>query len=167
MGLGSVMGKIFISEKSVEQSIDAVTKGLDKIWYTKEEQADAEEARWKARHDAQVKTQDMLLDWVKGSQGHNIARRWLTVNITRVWLAQLILGMVFAVGAVWAPKVKSDQMLATAGILQGYAADNGNIVLLIVMFYFALPHMGAAMETLLSRFGIRTPPASTTPPGKG
>jgi len=165
-GLGATMGKIFVTEKSVEKAIDSMTAGLDKIWYTKEEKADAEEARWKARHEAQLKAQDMLLEWMKASQGHNVARRWLTVQITRVWLWQMILGMAFAVGAIWAPQVKSNQMLATAGILQGYAGEMGTVVLIIIMFYFAAPHMGQAIDVLLSRLGLRTPAVSAPPTSK-
>lgn len=150
--IGSVMGRIFSTEKSVEKAIDTVSAGLDKIWYTKEEQADAENEKWKARHEAQVKSSEMLITWIQSSQGHNLARRWLTVNITSVWLVQMLLGMVFAIASVWAEK--PDQFLATSGILQGYASEMGTIVLIIVLFYFAAPHMGEALNILLSRFGI-------------
>lgn len=152
-GIGSVLGKIFSTDKSVEKSIDALTQGLDKIWYTKEEKADAEELRWKARHDAQIKGQEMLISWIAASQGHNVARRWLTVNITTVWLLQLVLGMVFAIASVWASE--PDRLLATSGILQGYASEMGTIVMFIVLFYFAAPHMGQAIDVLLSRLGLR------------
>lgn len=161
--LGATMGKIFVSEKSVEKAIDGTITGLDKIWYTKEEKADAEEARWKAQHEARVKAQDTLLEWMKASQGHNIARRWLTVNITRVWLWQMLLGMTFAIVSVWAED--ADRFLATAGILQGYAAEMGTIVLIIVLFYFAAPHMGSALDILLSRIGLKLPDSSK--PAKG
>ena len=153
-GIGSVLGKIFSTDKSVEKSIDALTQGLDKIWYTKEEKADAEELRWKARHDAQIKGQEMLISWIAASQGHNVARRWLTVNITTVWLLQLILGMFFAIASVWARE--PDRLLATSGILQGYASEMGTIVMLIVLFYFAAPHMGQAIDVLLSRIGLKS-----------
>lgn len=153
-GIGSVLGKIFSTDKSVEKSIDALTQGLDKIWYTKEEKADAEELRWKARHDAQIKGQEMLISWIAASQGHNVARRWLTVNITTVWLLQLVLGMVFAIASVWARE--PDRLIATSGILQGYASEMGTIVMFIVLFYFAAPHMGQAIDVLLSRLGLKS-----------
>lgn len=153
-GIGSVLGKIFSTDKSVEKSIDALTQGLDKIWYTKEEKADAEELRWKARHDAQIKGQEMLISWIAASQGHNVARRWLTVNITTVWLLQLVLGMVFAIASVWASE--PDRLIATSGILQGYASEMGTIVMFIVLFYFAAPHMGQAIDVLLSRLGLKS-----------
>lgn len=162
-GFGSVMGKIFVSEKSVEKAIDSVTSGIDKIWYTKEERADNEEARWNKQFEARAKAQELMLDWMKASQGHNVARRWLTVQITRVWLWQMILGMAFAVASVWAKE--PDRLLATAGIMQGYAAEMGAIVMIIVLFYFAAPHMGEALNILLQRLGLRVPDSSK--PAKG
>lgn len=152
--LGAVFGKIFNSDKAIEKGIDAMTQGLDKIWYTKEEQADAAEARWAAQHAARLKGQEMLISWIQASQGQNLARRWLTVNITSVWLVQMLLGMVFAIASVWADE--PDRLLSTAGILQGYAAEMGTIVLIIILFYFAAPHMGEALNILLSRFGLGT-----------
>lgn len=150
--IGTVLGKIFNSDKAIEKGIDTMAKGLDKIWYTTEERADAEEARWAAQHSARLKGQEMLISWIQASQGQNLARRWLTVNITSVWLVQMLLGMVFAIASVWSDD--PDRLLSTAGILQGYAAEMGTIVLIIVLFYFAAPHMGEALNMLLSRFGI-------------
>ena len=153
MGLGSTLGKIFGTEKAMEKSLDAVVNGLDKIWYTNEEKAEH-------TREARMEAQAMLIKWMETSQGHNLARRWLTVNITTVWLAQLCLGMVFAVASVWADS--PDRLLATAGILQGYAAEMGTIVLIIVLFYFAAPHMASFIDVLLARIGLRptSPPKS-------
>lgn len=144
----SILGRIFATERAVEQSIDAVVRGLDKLVYTNEEKAEATAA-------SRAKAQEMLVDWLNASTGHNIARRWLTVNIASVWLLQLVLGMCFAVAAVWAPDDKADRVLATAGLLQGYAAEMGTIVLIIILFYFAAPHMSSFIDVLLARIGIR------------
>lgn len=144
----SILGRIFSTEAAMERSIDAVVKGLDKLVYTNEEKA---EATAKARQEAQ----GLLVEWLKASSGHNLARRWLALAITVVWLSQYIGGMFFSLASVFA--LEKDRMLAASGILASYANEMAPAVMLILSFYFAAPYMGQVIDGIFARMGMRSP----------
>jgi len=139
MGL---FARIFGSEKVLEGAVAGVTKGLDALVYTDEEKAhDARQERAAAR--------GVIVEWLKNSQGQNIARRLIALIITAVWLLMYLvstgLDIVSAFGA--------DAAYSAAAVLIGERAHEMNgAMMLILAFYFAAPHMGQIVNVAMTRF---------------
>ena len=147
------LGRIFGSDKAIEKSIDTVAAGLDKLIYTDEEKADdARQSRTEAR--------SMFIEWVRNSQGQNIARRFLALLIAFTWLSQYFMAQLFSLMAVWADPVQIDGKLVTdprlttsAEIVSQNAEAMSGAMMLILGFYFAAPHLGRIVDGAMSRFG--------------
>jgi len=138
------LGRMFGTEKAMSAVVDGVSNGLDKLIYTSEEQADDS-------RKAVTEARSMMIEWMKNSQGQNVARRFLAVVITLVWLLQYVSAQALSVAAVWADK--PDQLLESAKIISESAVEMNGAMMLILAFYFAAPHMGKIVEGALSKFG--------------
>ena len=127
-----VLGKLFGTDKTIEKSIDVISKGFDKLVYTREEQSeDFAKSVTEARQ--------MLIDWVQSSQGHRLSRRVIALAITFTWLFGFIFSYLCSVVAIWADK--SEEWRQTAEVIMQGTSTMQNIVLIIVGFYFAAPHL--------------------------
>lgn len=127
-----IFGKIFGTDKAIEKSIDVISSSFDKLIYTKEEQSDdfaksVSEAR------------KMLIDWVASSQGHRLSRRVIALAITFTWLSGFIFSYICSVIAIWADK--AEEWRETAQVIMQGTETMQNIVLIIIGFYFAAPHL--------------------------
>ena len=139
-----LLGRIFGSDKVLEGAVNGVTKGLDALVYTDEEKAgDAAKDRSEAR--------GVIVDWFKNSQGQNIARRFLAVIITAVWLTMYLVATFLDVFSIWATDPIKIQ--DAAKIIGERAWEMNGAMMLILAFYFAAPHMGSIVEAALGRFG--------------
>ena len=139
------IGKLFGSDKAASALIDNVSSGLDKLYYSDEEKADdAAKSRSEAR--------SMILDWMKNTQGQNLARRLIALVVTSIWCLQYVAMMVLSVSAVWVES-ESERLIASANVIGGYAESMNGAMMLILGFYFAAPHLGAIAEGALKKFG--------------
>jgi hypothetical protein len=147
LGIGSLLGKVFGTEKALEKSIDAVVRAGDALVYTKEEK----EA---ARAALALRAQEVLLDWLKASQGHNVARRFLAIIITATWLSMYIISMLMDTVSPWLTDETMRASLKASSLAVGARANEMNgAMMLILAFYFAAPHMGSIVEAALEKFG--------------
>lgn len=137
-------GKLFGSEKALTGVVDGVTNGLDKIWYTDEEKSE-DQAR------ARVQASQFIINWMDTTKGQNLARRFLAIMITAVWLLQFLLAKVMQIAAVWADNPK--QWMESAAVISQDAQSMTGAMMLILGFYFAAPHIGKIAEGALERFG--------------
>lgn len=139
-----LLGSIFGSPKAVTGVVESVTSGIDALVYTDEEKAtDAAKERAAAR--------GMLVQWMDTTKGQNLARRFLAMIITGVWLFQYIASMGLDVAAIF---VSNPDALARSSVVIGDRADGmTGAMMLILGFYFAAPHMGRIAETALLKFG--------------
>ena len=161
----SLLGRIFDTPEAINKTIETVASGLDKLVYTKEEQADAAAAMRVKEMEQIGAARGMVVEWMKATSGQNLARRWLTVVVTSVWLSLYVGAAMFATVSVFMSIGPANRALAASGIMAGYANELANIVMVIILFYFAAPHMGQAIDILLQRIGMsgsahrpRTPP---------
>lgn len=164
MGL---LGRIFDTPEAINKTIETVASGLDKLVYTKEEQADAAGAMRVKEMEQVAAARGMVVEWMKATSGQNLARRWLTVVITSVWLSLYIGAAAFATASTFMAIGPSNRALAASGIMASYANELANVVMVIIMFYFAAPHMGQAIDILLQRFGMRAGSAQPRTPPQG
>lgn len=147
----SIFGRIFAGEETIKTVVNAARDGLDALVYTDEEKAgDAAKDRAAAR--------GMVVEWMKSTSGQNLARRWLSVAITSVWLGQYVVAQIFTISTLWIyPVERRVAWRATAELMASYAEQMNSAVMLILAFYFAAPHMGAIVDAAMSRFGKPMP----------
>ncbi len=140
----SFLGKLFGSTKALEEVVGGLGRGIDALVYTDEERAgDAATARSEAR--------SMVVKWMATTTGQNLARRLLAVMITLVWLSQYMASMGLNLIAIWVEQ--PDEWQESAVLVGGYAERMNGAMMLILAFYFAAPHMGPIVSSVLNRFG--------------
>lgn len=137
---------MFGSDAAVEKTIDTVANGLDKLIYTDEERA---EAAAQSRSEART----MFIEWVRNSQGQNIARRFLALVIAFTWLSQYFLAQIFSVMAVWSDPEMVPRLTQSAEVVSQNADAMTGAMMLILGFYFAAPQLGKIVDGAMSRFG--------------
>tara|TARA_E500000075_G_scaffold129551_1_gene137403 strand:+ start:41 stop:496 length:456 start_codon:yes stop_codon:yes gene_type:complete len=145
MALGSLIGKIFGSEKAIEGAVKGISNSLDVLVYTDEEKAnDAALERQKARA--------MVIDWMQSTSGQALARRLIAVSITFVWLMQYIFGWVMVIAAIFVEPEIADRMREASDLTQEHADGMTGAVMLILSFYFAAPHLDKVVGPAMERF---------------
>ncbi len=141
--VGSLLGKIFGTEKSIEAVVASTTKALDALVYTEEERAtDASQARSEAR--------SMVVQWMAATKGQNLARRLIALSITSVWLFQYVVAQALAFVAVFL--TDATKANDAAKIMREGATEMNGAVMLILAFYFAAPHMGDIAKAVTDKF---------------
>ena len=138
----SFLGRLFGTEKALTKAVDSVSKGLDALVYTDEEQAqEAAKDRSEARK--------MIVEWMRATQGQNLARRLIALSITGVWLSQYIVAQVVSSVAVFSGD--KTKLLELSDILKTGAESMDSAVMLILGFYFAAPYMGDFAKALMEK----------------
>lgn len=138
----SFLGRLFGTEKALTKAVDSVSKGLDALVYTDEEQAqEAAKDRSEARK--------MIVEWMRATQGQNLARRLIALSITGVWLSQYIASQVVSGVAIFSDD--KTKLLELSDILKTGAASMDSAVMLILGFYFAAPYMGDFAKALMEK----------------
>ena len=141
-----ILGQLFGSEKVMDAAIGGITKGFDALVYTDEEKAgDAAKERSEAR--------SMIVDWIKNSQGQNIARRLIALIITIVWLLMYLVSTGLDVAVVWMDDSLRSQVAQSAVSIGERADSMTGAMMVIISFYFAAPHMDKIIGVALGKFG--------------
>ena len=143
--------RIFAGPETIKTVVEAARDGLDALVFTDEEKAtEAAKERAEAR--------GMVIRWMQGTSGQNLARRWLSVAITSVWLGQYLVAQIFTVSTLWIyPVERRVAWRETAELMAGYAEQMNGAVMLILGFYFAAPYLGQVVDNAMSRFGKPMP----------
>lgn len=144
----SFWGRIFGTEKALNTAVESVRDGLDALVYTDEEKAgDAAKDRSEARA--------MVVDWMRATQGQNLARRLLALSIATVWLTNYLISVACGMVAVFINDtglITSSKITAVGQIASKAADDMNSPVMLILAFYFAAPHMGDIAKAVVGKF---------------
>ncbi len=77
-----ILANIFGSSKNSETIVDGAVKGLDKIIFTKEERADANQ-----------KVAEWYLKYLGATQPQNVARRFIAMIVVALWAGLILLGI--------------------------------------------------------------------------
>jgi hypothetical protein len=146
MGLRSFIGKMFGTDKAVDNLIDQTGNALDKLFYTKEEKAEA--------HAQDIsEARKMVIEWMKNTQGQNIARRLIALIVTGIWAVEHIVASTLSVIAVWV--TNSENFVKSSQVIAEYADSITGAMMLVLSFYFAAPYAGDIIKGALERFGKR------------
>ena len=138
----ALLGKIFGSQKAIDGVISSVKDGLDALVYTDEEREnDAKKERAEAR--------GLLIEWLKNTQGQNLARRVIALIVIAMWAAMYGVAAILSAVSVWA----GGKALTAAEMLADFAAGMGTEVMVVIGFYFAAPHLGKFIDLGLKKAG--------------
>ena len=152
--IGEILGKMFGTDKAAESLITNTSNAIDKIWFTEEEKADA------ARED-RTEARKMIIEWLNNTQGQNIARRFIALLTTSIWLSQYVIMMVLSVCSVWTDDsgaVTAAKLKVSAEVIGNYANSMDSVMMLIYGFYFAAPYMRSIANVALTKIGIGKQP---------
>ena len=139
----SFWGKLFGTDIAIEKTIDTVSAGLDKLYYSDEEKADDAKAdRSEARQ--------MVVQWMAATSGQNLARRLISLSITLTWLGMYVIASIGSVVSVWVSE--PDRWIKSSDMIFGYAKDLNPAVMMILGFYFAAPYMGDVAKSAMAKF---------------
>ena len=140
----SFWGRLFGSDDATNKVIDHVSSGLDKLWYTDEEKADD------ARRD-NSEARKFLITWLTNTQGQNLARRFIAVSCTIVWLFMYCISWIMAALAPWL-EVYASRLMESSAVIASRAESMNGAMMLILGFYFAAPYMGEITKTAMNKF---------------
>ena len=148
------IAKMFGSQAAGEKIIDGVASGIDKLWYTKEEQA--EDA-------AQAKREGMAvyMKWLESTSGSRIARRLLAVGAFTIWAVEHITAVVMRVLSNWfgdvtttveGKEVVVNKLSLSADFLTATALEMQTLVAVVFAFYFGGPVLVDASANMLKKW---------------
>ena len=136
-----IFGKLFASDKVVDSGISLI----DKAFYTDEERAE-DKQRASDRKD------QLVIDWIEASKGSNIARRFIAVLVTFLWVFLFVFGWAVSQYAIWSEKLTIEKLKLIQEANAPYLEQATGAMMLVLGFYFAAPFMGDIAKGALSRF---------------
>lgn len=77
-----ILGAIFGSSKNTETIVDGAVSGLDKMFFTKEEKAEANQ-----------KLSEWYLKYLEATQPQNLARRLIAIMVVGLWTVLVLVGV--------------------------------------------------------------------------
>ena len=97
----------------------------------------------------------MLIKWMEGTQGQNLARRVLALAIAGVWLLQYVLMGIMASIAPWMSNWETSEHLhASVEALSAGADQMTGAMMLLLGFYFAAPHLSSIITPAMEKFSL-------------
>jgi hypothetical protein len=136
-----IFSKLFASDKVVDSGISLI----DKAFYTDEEKAE-DKQRASDRKD------QLVIDWIEASKGSNIARRFIAVLVTFLWVFLFVFGWAVSQYAIWSEKLTIEKLKLIQEANAPYLEQATGAMMLVLGFYFAAPFMGDIAKGALSRF---------------
>ena len=148
----SLIGKIFGSDAAIDKVISHGKELLDDAFYTDEEEA-------ADRAQAARETRGLITEWIKNSQGQNLARRVLAFAIGFTWLSMFVAATLLDLAGVWADlptTVEAGQAVYNKYSAASQIIDTRNdqmtgAIMLILGFYFAAPKISEIANTAMQK----------------
>lgn len=78
-----ILGAIFGSSKNTETIVDGAVAGMDKLVFTNEERAEAND-----------KLNAWYIEYLQATQPQNLARRLIAMMVVGLWTATVVFGMI-------------------------------------------------------------------------
>lgn len=136
--------RLFGTEQALSQIVTGATSALDALAYTDEERAqDAAVERKEARK--------YVVEWMQATKGQNLTRRFIALLIVGMYGLMSIAAVGMSIAAVWVEPGAAAQLHASAAILKEQLLATWDIVLLVIGFYFAAPHLDKFAGVITAR----------------
>ena len=107
---------------------------MDSLVYTDEERAQDAAAERKA-------ARQYIVDWMQATQGQNLTRRLIALLIVGMYALMTMSAIALSMAALWAEPATATKIQASANILKEQIGATWDVVLLVIGFYFAAPHL--------------------------
>lgn len=143
MGVAAFFGKMFGTPKAVDTMITQVSKAADALYYTKEEQAQDKKADTS-------ELRSMLVEWMKNTEGQNLARRFIAAVVTVTWVIEHLTSAFL--GAISGWMANPALWLQASDKVDFYADKTTGAMMLVLGFYFAAPHLGTIVTSAMDKF---------------
>ncbi|MCP4991944.1 MAG: hypothetical protein GY928_39605 [Colwellia sp.] len=144
--IGAFLGRLFGGDKAGAAIVDSVSNGIDKIWYTAEEKAEA---------TAQARTEGfaVYMEWLKSTSGSRIARRWIAMLVTGIWAIEHITAVIFSQIAVFINDLeKISKFIEASDRLFSHASNNNTLVGVVLLFYFGGPAASVGIGAMVEKW---------------
>lgn len=139
------LGKLFGSDKAGAALVDNVSSGLDKMFYTDEEKAEDGRAE-------RSEGRKLYLDWVKSTQGSNLARRLIALVVTAIWALQYVISMSLYALAPWFPDQLELMRQSATSLSENGEAVTG-AMMIVLGFYFLGSKVDKIVDGAMIKFG--------------
>lgn len=150
LGLG-VLGRVFGTDKAAARMVETIRSAGDALFYTSEEKAADRAAAEKARAEYHARAAQQVIDYMVATSGQNLARRVITFTILFMWASSYLAALGMYVLAVWVGEELAGKLEASASLIQEQVASIDEIFGIIVMFYFAAPHLTGLVGAIRKR----------------
>lgn len=140
----SFWGRLFGSDESTGKVIDHVARGIDKLFYTDEEAASD-------KAQGITEGRQFLIQWLSNTQGQSLARRFIAIACTMVWLVMYCVSWIMAALSPWFTDY-SLRLVESSTIVAERAESMNGAMMLILGFYFAAPHLDKIVDTAMNKF---------------
>lgn len=131
-----IIGAIFGSSKNTETVVDGAVKGIDKLFYTDEEKAEASQ-----------KMSEWFLRYLEATQPQNISRRFIAIVVVLLWAVLILVGMISRAVEQWLEvTVVEGSQHFSAFTFQVLTDVVMNPFMIIMGFYFAAHLLRGAMS---------------------
>lgn len=140
----SFWGRLFGSDESTNKVIDHVASGMDKLFYTAEEAASD-------KAQSITEGRQFLIQWLSNTQGQSLARRFIAISCTMVWLVMYCVSWIMAALSPWFTNY-SLRLVESSTIVADRAESMNGAMMLILGFYFAAPHLDKIVDTAMNKF---------------
>jgi len=140
----SWLGKIFASDKVLEQGLGLIERTADALIYTDEEK--------EASRTRNIEHKDkMIINWIESSKGSNIARRFIAFLVAGIWAFLFSFSWITTQAAIFMnADVERLELMREAN--EPFLTQSSGAMMLVLAFYFAAPYMGGVVEGALSMF---------------
>ncbi len=153
------LSKLLGMDGAAESVVNNVSNGIDKLFYTEEEEAEDKAA---ARREGYA----VYMEWLKSTSGSRVARRLLAIGTFCMWSVPLLGSVVMRVAAIWSED--ATKILSAAGEMQSLSLDMIPLVALVYGFYFGGPVVAESLGGMLGKWaGNRIEVVSGPPGSKG
>lgn len=149
------LGRMFGSPGSIDNVVEKVSNGLDKLHFGSQEKAEL-------RAKTTERITELVIDWIKASSGQAVTRRFLAFSLTMLWGVIYGVKTVMSALAPWVYVIMDDQEKAAkvaAAIMESVATltesahEMNGAMMLILAFYFAATHIDRVAGFALRQFG--------------
>ena len=139
------LGKLFGTDKATASIVDNISSGLDKIWHTDQEVAEA-----KAK--AITEGHQVYIEWLKSTSGSRLARRFIAITVMSVWVLQYLVVLVLGSVIPWLDTPSTVEAIQqTIVSLQTNGEMMTNSALIILSFYFLGSKGDSLIEGVVER----------------
>ena len=138
MGITRFFGRMFGSSKAIEEVAGATAKGLDKLIHTSQEKA---ELNLKERE----MVSGVFVEWMRNSQGQNLARRFMATVFVGVWVFGLMCYVGLSIAGVWSEDPSN--YIEAAEMIKSTVVEVKDFAEIILIYYFAAPHLSKFIES--------------------